>query len=427
MAQRLEALYAELKKKYIHTVARYNQLVGSAVKNRNAFKRLLGNYYHIKKKYVILRRYANKKVTELIDHINNDKYQMVIDEYRHLLKIPENFLHEIDMDREEFAKSVYLDILFEKFLPGPDRSRPVTDIESFKFPVMLKHFETDGDTLYPFVHFAIHGKIIWVKEEMRFLYYLNVENITSSVELDYFQKSDSLIHSLSISNFNLLYAKKTIEMHKRMLISLTCSLIGEYSRETSAHLKNMELLTTYLSLECKSLGLIHPLKYDQDEYVKDINYTAVLHDIGKMAIPRDILEKDETLSDEELGMIRQHPSIGATYIKRIMMMFEADPLYISYCSFLQIPWEICKYHHERWDGKGYPEGLTGEKIPVAARIISIVDTYEALRGVRAYNHQRKTHNEAVDIIKEQSGSQFDPSVVEAFLNINYKFDHVFKH
>jgi HD-GYP domain-containing protein (c-di-GMP phosphodiesterase class II) len=425
MAERLELLYAELRKKYIHLADRYNLLVSSAVKNRNAFKRLLGNYYQLKKNYIILRKYSTLKVTSLIDHINNEKYRMVFDEYRHLLKIPEDFLSAIEMDRDEFTQSVYIDVLFEKFLPQPDRSRPTTVVESFKFPVMLKSYETDGDILYPFVHFTISGKISWVKEEKRFLYYLNVENISSSVELDYFQKTDSLIHSLSISNYQLLNAKKTIEMHKRMLISLTCSLIGEYSRETSDHLKNMEILTTYLSMECNRLGLIKVTGYDVDEYVKDINYTSVLHDIGKMAIPSEILEKDEMLDISELETVKQHPVIGASYIKRIMVMFEADPLYSSYCSFLQIPWEICRYHHERWDGQGYPEALKGDAIPIAARIISVVDTYEALRGVRAYNHKRKTHEEALAIISNQAGMQFDPKIVQAFININYKFDHVF--
>lgn len=419
-------LYSELKKKYLHLVGRYNHLVASATRNKNAFKRLLGNYYQLRKNYLILRKYATKQVTALIDHINNEKYQMVFDEYRLLLKVPGEFLDEIEMDRDEFMQSFYIDVLFEKFLPQPDRSKQTSVIERFKFPVMLKNFETDNDIIYPFVHFIISGKVSWLKEEKKYLYYLNVENISSSVELDYFQKTDTLIQSLSMSNYNLLNAKKTIEMHKRMLISLTCSLVGEYSKETSVHLKNMEILTTFLSLECNRLGLIEPKNYDVDEYVKDINFTSVLHDIGKMAIPSDILEKDGVLTAEELASIKEHPVIGASYIKRIMDMFTADPLYSSYCGFLQIPWEICRYHHERWDGGGYPEGLSGTAIPIAARIVSVVDTYEALRGARKYNHTPKTHEEALLIVTGQAGLQFDPRIVEAFVNIHYKFDHVFE-
>jgi HD-GYP domain-containing protein (c-di-GMP phosphodiesterase class II) len=417
-------LYSELRKKYSRLVERYNVLLGFALKNRNAFRRLLSSYYLLKKNYLILRRYSTRKVTALIDHINNEKYQMVFDEYRKLYKISDEFLSEIEMERDEFIKSVYIDILFEKYLPQPDRNQLETLIAPFQFPVMLKNYESGGESIHPFVHFGISGKVSREKKDRQFLYYLNLENISSSIELDYFQKTDTLINKLSRSNLNLLNAKKTIEMHKRMLISLTCSLIGEYSRETSVHLKNMEILATYLTLECKQMGLIQTVDYDLDEYIKDINYTSVLHDIGKMAIPREILEKDDALTGEEITSVRQHPAIGASYIKKIMEMFDADPLYSSYCSFLQIPWEICRYHHERWDGTGYPEGLSGENIPVAARIITVVDTYEALRGERTYNHSRKSHDDALEIIRNESGLQFDPRIVTAFVNISYKCAHV---
>jgi len=415
---------SEYRNKYVALVSRYNLLVNSTVRNRNAFKRLLVNYHRVKKNYMILRRYSTKKVTALIDHINNEKYRMAFDEYRRLLKIPGEFLDEIEMSRSEFERSIYIDILFDNFLPQPDRAGDQTEIKPFNFPVLLKHYETDDESLYPFVHFLISGKIARAKNSKICVYYLNIENISSSVELDYFQKTDSLINSLSISNLNLMNAKKTIEMHKRMLISLTCSLVGEYSRETSAHLRNMEVLTTYLTLECKRMGLIDSAGYDLDEYVKDINFTAVLHDIGKMAIPREILEKDDSLSNEEFALIKRHPEAGAGYIKRIMDGFSADPFYADYCNFLQIPWEICRHHHEHWNGSGYPDRLAGPGIPVAARIVAVVDTYEALRGVRTYNHQRKTHTEAVDIIKKESSIQFDPRIVEAFLNISYKFAKV---
>jgi len=415
---------SDYRKKYATLVSRYNLLVNSTIRNRNAFKRLLVNYHRVKKNYMILRRYSTKKVTALLDHINNEKYRMAFDEYRHLLKIPGEFLDEIEMTREEFAQSIYIDILFENFLPQPDRNRIETEIEPFNFPVMLKNYETDDESLYPFVHFSISGKIARAKNSKVCVYYLNIENISSSVELDYFQKTDSLINSLSISNLNLMNAKKTIEMHKRMLLSLTCSLVGEYSRETSAHLRNMEVLTGYLTLECRRMSLIHPVDYDADDYVKDINYTAVLHDIGKMSVPREILEKDDSLTNEEFALIKKHPEAGASYIKKIMDGFASDPQYAAYCNFLQIPWEICRHHHEHWNGSGYPDRLSGEAIPIAARIVAVVDTYEALRGVRTYNHQRKTHTEAVDIIKKEADIQFDPRIVEAFLNISYKFAKV---
>lgn len=417
--RRWTTLYQELRGKYIRLVEQTNQAIRALNHNRVAFRRLLNNYYRLKRNYLILRKYSTKKVMALIDHINNDKYQLIFDEYRRVLKISDDFLTEIEMDRPEFAKSIYVDILFEKFLPPPDRVHSLIEFPAFRFPVLLKNYQTDTGSLHPFAHFSITGKIAQEKPHERYVYFLNIENISSSIELDYFQKTDKLINSLSITNHNLLTAKKTIEMHKRMLISLTCSMIGEYSRETSAHLRNMEALSLHLSKECRRLGLIQVEHYDLDEYVKDISYTSVLHDIGKMAIPAEILEKDESLSPDELSFVRKHPAIGASYIKRIIDMFQADPQFSSYCGFLMIPWQICMHHHERWDGSGYPDGLRAERIPVAARIVAVADTYEALRGHRVYNHVNRTHEECRDIIQQESGRQFDPRVVEAFMNIDY--------
>ncbi len=417
-------LYNQIRIKYLNLIKRYNYLVKVTLRNKNTFRRLMYNYQVVKRSYIILRRYATKKVAALLNHIQNQKYQLVLDEYKNIIKIPRDFLELIEISQEDFLKSFYLDMLFEKFMPPPDPRLAEIPIPGFRFPFIVNQEPSEDESLFPFVHFQISGKIARENPGGRYLYFLNMENISSTVELEYFQKTDSLINSLTTSNYQLLNAKKTIEMHKRMLISLTCSLIGEYSRETSEHLKNMEFLTTHLTLECKRLGLIHPLNYDPDEYIKDIVYTSVLHDIGKMAIPRTILEKDDILTPDEKILVKQHPQIGADYIKKIMDGFSADPLYSSYCSFLQIPWEICLYHHERWDGGGYPEGLSGENIPIAARIISLVDTYEALRGTRKYNHQPRTHDQALNIIKKESGQQFDPQIVDAFISINYKFSQI---
>lgn len=393
---------------------------------KKTLKRVLYNYRILKQKLYILKKHSSKKVLDLINHINNVTYQIVFDEFGVLEKISPELLHTIEMNQGEFESSVYVDVLFERFLPQPNRTKQTQEVEKFQFPIMLERLDIETENTYPFIHLLIYGKIIFSKSKNLYQYFLTVENISSIVELEYFQKTDSLINSLSISNFQLLKAKKNIEMHKLMLISLTCSLVGEYSMETSVHLKKMQLLTSCLAHECKRLDLIHVTKYDIEEYVKDISYTSVLHDIGKMAISHDILDKDDNLSPKEMDEMIQHPSIGASYIKKIMDMFAADPEYETYCDFLQIPWEICLYHHERWDGKGYPKGLKGEDIPITARIVAVSDTYEALRGERIYNHNRKDHIEALSVIREASGTQFDPKIVDAFFSIENKIEQIYK-
>jgi len=129
---------------------------------------------------------------------------------------------------------------------------------------------------------------------------------------------------------------------------------------------------------------------------------ALLHDIGKIGIPRNVLLKPGPLSDEEWDVMRTHPAIGHRMMARFPELHrEAD---------------IVRAHHERWDGAGYPAGLKGEEIPMFARLFSIVDAYDALTSDRPYRSAQGVAA-AKKAIAEASGSQFDPQLVEAFLTI----------
>ncbi len=138
------------------------------------------------------------------------------------------------------------------------------------------------------------------------------------------------------------------------------------------------------------------------EEIEFVKQAAILHDLGKIGISEKILMKKSKLTKKEFDEIKKHPQIGADILRPIQFMHDIIPLML--------------YHHERWDGKGYPAGLKGEEIPVGARIIAIADVYQALTSDRPY---RKAYpkKEAVKIIKKGSGTQFDPNVVTAFLNV----------
>lgn len=421
-------IFNQLKSKY-KVLQRNFTIVGTALKkSRIAFKRLLRDYIILKKRYIILKKYSTKKVNELIEKINIENFELIFDHNRRLLQVSDKFLEEIEMDKTEFAQSFYVDILFEKFLPQPVRQNFNENneiiIEEFQFPIMIKNYKFEDEThIHPYMYFKISGKLRFDEKTKVYLYFLNAENISSSVELAYFQKTDSLITTLSITNFNLLKAKKTIEMHKIMLIFLTCSIIEPFNKETSMHLEKIRTITTHLTAECKRIGLIKPDNYDPEEYIKDINYTSVLHDIGKVGLPQELLTKESALTEEEKSIIKQHTKIGAEYIHKIIKVLFEDPQYSLYVDFLRVPYEICLYHHERWDGKGYPEGLSGEDIPISARIVSVADTYDAIRANRSYDASR-SHRDAVEIIRKESGKQFDPKIVEAFLNISHILEQI---
>lgn len=141
--------------------------------------------------------------------------------------------------------------------------------------------------------------------------------------------------------------------------------------------------------------------YDKKE-IEVLNYAAILHDIGKIGIKEQILNKIEPLLDEEFLLIRSHPTIGAEIIKPIKFLHTAS--------------EIAHYHHERYDGKGYPEGIKGEDIPLGARLICVADSFDAMTSTRAYRG-RLPEEVALKELEVNKGKQFDPHVVDVFMSI----------
>ena len=135
--------------------------------------------------------------------------------------------------------------------------------------------------------------------------------------------------------------------------------------------------------------------------------SAVLHDIGKVGIPDLILLKPGKLTREEFEIMKTHTTLGAHAIMRTQRTMEKD-------SLLMFAKEIAEFHHERWDGRGYPLGLAGDEIPLTARVMALADVYDALRSERPYK-PAYTHEESLSIIREGAGTQFDPLLTGIFL------------
>ena len=145
------------------------------------------------------------------------------------------------------------------------------------------------------------------------------------------------------------------------------------------------------------------------EYIERVTKSAPMHDIGKVGIPDDILLKPGPLSPEEWTVMRTHAALGARAIE-LAESDVAEPI-----PFLDLAKEIAHWHHERWDGGGYPDGLVGEEIPVAARLMAVADVFDALISRRVYKPPM-TPEAARGIIAAERGRQFDPDVVTAFLD-----------
>ncbi len=154
-------------------------------------------------------------------------------------------------------------------------------------------------------------------------------------------------------------------------------------------------------------------------FVEELERCVPLHDIGKIGLPDQLLAKPGPLSPEERALMETHPLIGAGILDSIAREY-GDSL-----AFLSMATVIVRYHHERYDGKGYPDGLAGEAIPPAARLVAMADVYDALRRKRLHKPALE-HAEAVRIILERSEGQFDPTLLEAFRSCDAQFERIYR-
>lgn len=200
------------------------------------------------------------------------------------------------------------------------------------------------------------------------------------------------------------------------MIFATSKLAESKDPETGAHLERMrsfcKILAEYLATTEDFQDLIGP------EYAECIYAASSLHDIGKVGIPDSILLKPGKLTKNEWEIMQSHTTLGASTLRAVIEKHPGN-------SFIRMGIEIAECHHERWDGTGYPYGLKGEAIPLAARILALADVYDALTSARCYK-EAFSHEKSRQIIVEGSGKHFDPRVVDAFLNSEDKFINIKK-
>jgi putative two-component system response regulator len=184
--------------------------------------------------------------------------------------------------------------------------------------------------------------------------------------------------------------------------------------ETGAHLERVRLYAQTLARHLA--GDPHYAPDVDGNYVRLIYLTAPLHDIGKVAIPDTVLLKEGKLTPEEFGIMKTHALHGARTLDAALKEYPD-------ATFLRMARDIAAAHHERFDGTGYPYGLKGKDIPLAARIVAIADVYDALISKRRYK-DAFSHDKAAAIITESAGTHFDPDLVAAFQSVDGEFARI---
>lgn len=225
-----------------------------------------------------------------------------------------------------------------------------------------------------------------------------IKNLVLQRELEEYNKR---LHRM----MNTQIAKITDD--QRHLIYGLVRLAESREDPTGSHLRNVSENAAFLA-QSLQLSPEHE-KHISNNFIEDIGLAAPLHDIGNLTISDRILLKRGKLTPDEMSVVRTHAEIGARTLTEVYSHNE-------FSRYLGMAIDIAYYHHEKWDGSGYPKGLKGKGIPISARIFSLVDVYDTLTRDKCYR-DAYTHEEALKIIKSESGRSFDPSIVDIFFKI----------
>ena len=200
--------------------------------------------------------------------------------------------------------------------------------------------------------------------------------------------------------------EKMLRIQNNTVIGLA-NLIESRDGDTGEHVKRTSLYVNMLAKAARDRGYYRDIL--TDEYIDLLTKAAPLHDIGKIAISDTILNKPGRLTPQEFDTMKNHARLGGQMVREAIGGIEAD-------DYIQIASDVATYHHEKWDGSGYCDGLSGNSIPLCARIMAIADVFDALITKRCYKEAMPV-DEAFDIIDKSAGSHFDPDLARIFLEI----------
>ena len=292
-----------------------------------------------------------------------------------------------------------------------------TDIDLLLLDIMMP--EMDG-----FEVLAMMNKYHWIDEVPVIM--ISAENASSYVEraydlgaTDYISRPfDMAVVRRRVINTLMLYAKQ------KRLVRLVAEQVYEKEKSNSTMINILSHIVEFrngesgmhvLHIQTATDILLHTLVQKTDKYhltaadISLISTASALHDIGKINIPESILNKPGRLTKEEFEVMKTHTTIGSEILEKLPFQQESDLVKTAYA--------ICRWHHERWDGRGYPDGLEGEQIPIAAQVVSMADVYDALTSERCYK-KAFDHDTALHMILNGECGAFNPLLMECLVEIS---------
>jgi putative two-component system response regulator len=219
--------------------------------------------------------------------------------------------------------------------------------------------------------------------------------------IELFQHRIALEEQLAERTHDLLESKRIIEQSNEFLVNALSSVVEFRSLESGEHIKRVKQLTRLLLQYIQSH---YPEYHLSDEQIAMISNASALHDLGKIAIPDSILLKPGKLTPEECEEMKKHTIYGCRLLEKFK---QEDNAFYHYC------YDICRHHHERYDGKGYPDGLVGDETPIWAQVVAIVDVYDALINRRVYKGPYPPE-EAIRMIEAGECGAFSPKLLDCF-------------
>lgn len=241
--------------------------------------------------------------------------------------------------------------------------------------------------------------------------------MTSAIDITRRKVAESRLVDM-LKDLEGLVSRKVDELKEAQLATIIAlsDLTESRDTDTGHHIERIRELATLLSESLANDPLYAP--FLTETTINTLASASILHDIGKVGIPDAILLKPAKLTPDEFEIMKQHVVIGWSMLEKLSQRFPDN-------RYLQLGKDIVLNHHERWDGKGYPNGLKGSAIPLPGQLIALCDVYDALRSKRPYKAPLD-HVTAVDLILAQRSTQFNPDIVDAFLAVEHRFETTYE-